>query len=239
MPKPDRAFIFDLDGTLVDTMPSHFVAWTEIAARHGLALHVALSQVNLGCMDVVAGDLPAALAAFAAARADYERLAPGRLASLAVERSRGLLAAGLFSEADRELADAAEQAAAQQLSYTAADAAQVRAEAALLAGQPDAAAQWAADAAGRFRQRGNARRTAIATLTGLRASLAAGGDPATVIATRAQALAGRLGRLGLAEDARVAGLVAARAMIAVGRPGPAARAGPVASTGWTPGCCGG
>jgi beta-phosphoglucomutase family hydrolase len=36
MPKPDRAFIFDLDGTLVDTMPSHFVAWTAIAARHGL-----------------------------------------------------------------------------------------------------------------------------------------------------------------------------------------------------------
>ena len=196
----------------------------KIAARHGLALHVALSQVNLGCMDVVAGDLPAALAAFAAARADYERLAPGRLASLAVERSRGLLAAGLFSEADRELADAAERAAAQQLSYTAADAAQVRAEAALLAGQPDAAAQWAADAAGRFRQRGNARRTAIAALTGLRASLAAGGEPATVIANRAQALAGRLSRLGLAEDARVAGLVAARAMIRTGRPGPAARA---------------
>ena len=45
-----------------------------------------------------------------------------------------------------------------------------------------------------------------------------------MIATRAQALAGRLGRLGLAEDARVAGLVAARAMIAVGRPGLAARA---------------
>ena len=31
----------------------------------------ALSQVNLGCMDVVAGDLPAALGAFAAARAEY------------------------------------------------------------------------------------------------------------------------------------------------------------------------
>jgi HAD superfamily hydrolase (TIGR01509 family) len=31
-----RAFIFDLDGTLVDTMPSHYVAWTEIARRHGL-----------------------------------------------------------------------------------------------------------------------------------------------------------------------------------------------------------
>jgi HAD superfamily hydrolase (TIGR01509 family) len=36
MADPKRAFIFDLDGTLVDTMPSHFVAWTEIARRHGL-----------------------------------------------------------------------------------------------------------------------------------------------------------------------------------------------------------
>jgi tetratricopeptide (TPR) repeat protein len=196
----------------------------RIAARHGLALHVALSQVNLGCMDVVSGDLPAALAAFAAARADYERLAPGRLASLAVERSRGLLAAGLFGAADRELADAAEQAAAQQLSYTAADAAQVRAEAALLAGQPDAAARWASDAAGRFRQRGDARRTAIATLTGLRAGLATGGTPPAALAAQALAVAGRLTRLGLPEDARVAGLVAARALIRTGRPSAAARA---------------
>jgi len=36
MAEPKRGFIFDLDGTLVDTMPSHFVAWTEIAGRHGL-----------------------------------------------------------------------------------------------------------------------------------------------------------------------------------------------------------
>ena len=36
MTEPRRGFIFDLDGTLVDTMPSHFVAWTEIARRHGL-----------------------------------------------------------------------------------------------------------------------------------------------------------------------------------------------------------
>ncbi len=31
-----RAFIFDLDGTLADTMPSHFVAWTQVAERYGL-----------------------------------------------------------------------------------------------------------------------------------------------------------------------------------------------------------
>jgi HAD superfamily hydrolase (TIGR01509 family) len=35
MADPKRGFIFDLDGTLVDTMPSHFVAWTAIARRHG------------------------------------------------------------------------------------------------------------------------------------------------------------------------------------------------------------
>ena len=36
MEKPARAFIFDLDGTLADTMPSHFVAWTKVATRNGL-----------------------------------------------------------------------------------------------------------------------------------------------------------------------------------------------------------
>ena len=36
MPAP-AGFIFDLDGTLVDTMPTHYVAWTEIAGRHGFS----------------------------------------------------------------------------------------------------------------------------------------------------------------------------------------------------------
>ena len=31
------AFIFDLDGTLADTMPAHFAAWTEVARRRGLS----------------------------------------------------------------------------------------------------------------------------------------------------------------------------------------------------------
>jgi HAD superfamily hydrolase (TIGR01509 family) len=37
MPNPDpRALIFDLDGTLADTMPAHFVAWTEALSRYGI-----------------------------------------------------------------------------------------------------------------------------------------------------------------------------------------------------------
>jgi tetratricopeptide (TPR) repeat protein len=214
----------------------------QVAARHGLALHVALSRVNLGCMDVVAGDLPAALGAFAAAQADFERLAPGRLASVAVERARALVAAGLFTEADRELAYAAEQAGNQRLSYIYADAVQVRAEAALLAGRAQDAAQWARDARARFLGRDNARRAALASLLELRAGLASAGGPTeaggpatageptttgghpAAIAVRAQSLARQLSRLGLPEDARVAGLVAARALISAGQPARAARA---------------
>ena len=189
----------------------------QIAVRHGFAIQAALSRVNLGCMDVLAGDLPSALRAFAAARADYERLAPGRLANLAVERARALVAAGLFTEADRELADALEQAASQRLSHTYADAVQVRAEAALLAGRAQAAVQWARLAQARFLGRGNTRRAALASLLELRACLGMAGEHAAAIAVSAQALAARLSRLGLPEDARVSGLVAARALVTAGQ----------------------
>ena len=37
MDRPARAFIFDLDGTLADTMPAHFVAWTAVARKYGLS----------------------------------------------------------------------------------------------------------------------------------------------------------------------------------------------------------
>jgi beta-phosphoglucomutase family hydrolase len=30
-----KGFIFDLDGTLADTMPAHYRAWTIVGARHG------------------------------------------------------------------------------------------------------------------------------------------------------------------------------------------------------------
>jgi CHAT domain len=195
----------------------------QIAARHGLDLHVVLSRVNLGCLDVLAGNLPAALGAFAAARPEYERLAPGRLSGLAVERARALVAAGLFGPADRELTEAMEHAARQRLSHLYADALLVRAEAALLAGRPVAAAHWAGQARAQFLGRNNARRAALAALLELRASstvdsesLGDGTDPA--VARGAEAMAARLSRLGLPEDARVAALVAARAWLREGRP---------------------
>ncbi|MBM0277401.1 tetratricopeptide repeat protein, partial [Micromonospora tarensis] len=104
----------------------------EVAARHGLDLHVAMARTNLGCLDVIAGDLPAALRAFARSDADYRVLAPGRLANLAVERARALVAAGLYREAERQLASAVERATQQQLRHDVRGCSPGRAEAALL-----------------------------------------------------------------------------------------------------------
>lgn len=33
-----KALIFDFDGTLADTMPTHYIAWDNILRKHGLAL---------------------------------------------------------------------------------------------------------------------------------------------------------------------------------------------------------
>ncbi|MET8043454.1 CHAT domain-containing tetratricopeptide repeat protein [Micromonospora sp. NPDC005215] len=191
----------------------------HIADRQGLELQAAVIGTNLGCLDVTAGDLPAALHAFATARATYQTLAPGRLANLAVERARALLAAGLFSQADRELAEAISQAHGQQLDHTYADALQVRAEVALLAGDPQLSIRWARQARAAFLLRRNARRAALAELIVLRAGLdptdpRSEGRPTTT--GRALALAARLTRLGLSEDARIAAIVAVRSMIASG-----------------------
>ena len=35
---PYQAFIFDLDGTLVDSMPSHIKAWTDVAQELGFTV---------------------------------------------------------------------------------------------------------------------------------------------------------------------------------------------------------
>src|SRR5438270_12726146 len=36
MPTEIRAFIFDMDGVIVDSNPLHRAAWTEYARRHGV-----------------------------------------------------------------------------------------------------------------------------------------------------------------------------------------------------------
>ncbi|HEU4425959.1 MAG TPA: CHAT domain-containing protein [Pilimelia sp.] len=194
----------------------------QLAARHGLDLPAAVANNNLGDLDLLTGDIPAALATYAAVARVYERLAPGKLAGLAIDRARALLGAGLFAEADRELAVAWERARAQRLSHIAADALLARAEAALLAGRPAAARAWAGRARTGFLRRHNPRRAALAALLALRAHHATATAP-PALAGQARALAGTLHGLGLVEDARFAALIAARALAARGRPAEAER----------------
>ena len=192
-----------------------------LARGLGADLHVALAEVNLACMDVLAGDLPAALAGFARARPDYERLAPGRLPAFGVERARALAAAGLLGEADRELAGAVEGAERQRLTHVAADALVVRAEAALRAGDADLARTWADRARARFLGRRNRRRADLARLLGLRARAHAphllAPSARLAVVRSARRLADRLAADGLGEDTTVARLVAVRCLAAHGR----------------------
>ena len=34
---PFKAYLFDCDGTIVDSMPLHYVAWNEVLAPYGCA----------------------------------------------------------------------------------------------------------------------------------------------------------------------------------------------------------
>jgi hypothetical protein len=188
----------------------------QIAERHGETMLATLVTHNLGNLDLLAGDLPSALSTYARVAGVYRDQAPGRLPDLAIDRARALLAAGLFGEADRELAAAMTQSRAQRLWFAYVDALLVRSEAALLAGRPALARAWATEARVRLRRRGNASRAAVAGLLALRARYAATATPAAV-AGPARVLATVLNGLGLAEDSLVAGLLAARSLVACGQ----------------------
>ncbi len=188
----------------------------DLSVRHGFELLAAGARHNLGDLELLSGDIPTALGMYRDVARAYERLSPGKLPELAIDLARALLAAGLYGEADRELASAMEQSGRQRLTQSYADALLARAEAALLAGRAGAALQWANRARRQFTTRHNPRRAAVAALLALRANyVTAGGTTAFVARTRA--LSGRLDGFGLPEDARVARLLAARALAAIGR----------------------
>jgi CHAT domain len=111
------------------------------------------------------------------------------------------------------LASAVAQARELRQNHVHADALRVRAEVALLSGRPGPAAEWAHEAHAEFLSRRNPRLAALTALLALRAEYAAQDRPSDGLADRARRLAGRLRRLGLAEDARVAALVAARCLL--------------------------
>jgi hypothetical protein len=197
-----------------------FARIQRIAAEAGNDALSAKAAENLGCCDVLAGDIPAALRRFTEAADGFRRAAPQWLPVLATDKARALLAVGLTAEAMTELGDAITAFRRQRLAQDLAQAELAQAQAALAAGALAAARRWASAARRRFRRQGNDACAHLAELTALRARFAARGRSGT-IADEATALAARLRGCGLRNDADLAELLAARALIANRRAGAA------------------
>ncbi|MEZ0112497.1 tetratricopeptide (TPR) repeat protein [Catenulispora sp. EB89] len=208
---------------------------------------------NLGCCDLIVGDVPAALRTIGEAADGFAVLSPSWRPVAVVDIARALLLAGLATDAAAELDTAIGLFRGQRMSQDRAEAEAVRAEASLLAGDARAAREWARSARAGFRRRGNASGAAAAELIALQAayqltvfsgtSVAGGGsvagDVAGVasaafaesvtsrsparLAARAFDLAGRLRELGLGHDATAAELLGIRALVAADRVAEAAR----------------
>jgi tetratricopeptide (TPR) repeat protein len=188
----------------------------RVAADHGHDLIAAKAVHNLGYCELLAGDVPAALQLFSEAADAYRQSAPGNLPVVAMDKARALLAVGLADDAARELDEAMASFRRQRLDYDLAEAELARSEAALAAGEPADAKRWAAAAGRRFRRQANDACCCLAELTGLRARFASPGRRASIQA-EALPLAERLRGCGLAVDADLAELFAARALLATGR----------------------
>ncbi|GIH26681.1 CHAT domain-containing protein [Acrocarpospora phusangensis] len=191
------------------------------ARRHEILTVKAMH--NAGYCDLLVGDIPSCLAVFAEVEPAYRRLLPGLLPLLALDQARALLAAGLPGEAGRRLDETLPRFRRQRLIQDYAEAELARAHAALDAGDAAGAIAWARRAEARFRRRGSLPWALRAALMRLRAEFAQAG-PARTAAGRASRLAGRLGELGLAEEAEFARLLAIRALLASGRTARARRA---------------
>ncbi|MGH3169630.1 MAG: CHAT domain-containing protein [Trebonia sp.] len=214
----------------------------DAAIEAGIELLAAMATHNLGYCDLLIGDIPAALHLFDVAAADYQRIAPGLLHALGIDRARALLAAGLASDAAAELDNAIAGLRRQHREQPCAEAELSRAMAALAVGDLVAARRWATAAIRRFRARDNDAWAALAELTRLRSTRASSARPAArlanatrsaprrtrirqspSIAREGQQLAQRLRGHGLDADAALADLTAARVLLAAGHRDDAAK----------------
>lgn len=174
-----------------------------------------------GYLALLTGDLPTAIREMTAARAELVRIDPGLAVLGVTHRARAQQAAGLLRAADADLAAAAMVVRARRRPYDLAEIELARAEVAVLDGRAADARRWARAAGRRLRRAGAQTRAAHADLLAVQAAQLLGTAPARVTAA-AGTLADQLQQAGLAEQAEVARLVAARAALAAGQPSAAA-----------------
>lgn len=182
---------------------------------------------NLGYLEYLAGDLPLALATMADAAALDHGASP---AVALLDRAQVLLEAGLVSDAEASLLEAASLFAGQRLAHDLAETELALARCALLQHHPGLALERARAARRRFARRGNEDWAARAEVLEVRSRLAVALDSAdpstralTSIASAAESLARRLeawpsGTTPHRDRARSAWATAAEALAEAGRP---------------------
>jgi tetratricopeptide (TPR) repeat protein len=190
-----------------------FARCIEVCDAHGLALLAAKARHNLGYVAYMTGDLPTALRHYDDTERRYRVHSTSMLPTLQLDRARALLAAGLATDAARQLDDAIPMLRAQRAGQDLAEAELARAAAALLDGAVRDAKARARAAERSFTRRGNTRWAAVASLVVMRAETAAalaGGRVPPRLPVRAVKLAESLRALLMEDETGLALLLAVR-----------------------------
>lgn len=184
----------------------------ELSDEHDLPIMKAKAISTLGDIALLVGDVPGALGNFAEAVRLFRVLAPSLVARTQIDQARALLVAGLAEEAAKLLDEALPVLRAQRISQDLAEAEVARAAAALLDGDRELARQVAGSAHRRFVRRGNTSWAEVAALTKLRteADATLAGVSTSATTNKAAALAERLAKAGLTDEAAMARMLGVR-----------------------------
>lgn len=196
----------------VDRARHDFELAAAMAQRSKLEVLWAKAVHNLGYTDLLAGDLPSALRRMDSVRPAFEAMSAVHAAVSHSDRAEVLVAAGLWTEADRDLAAAAAAFGSRKLRQAQGEAELSRARLALAQQDNSKAERLARQAQQRFVRRGSESWALQANLVRLGARTAAGKSPAGCHVEALQ-LADQLHERGLTDEARKAWLVATRALV--------------------------
>ncbi len=180
----------------------------RLAGAAGGTVIGAKARHDLALVDLLRGDVPAALRAFADTERAYATAAPGLLPTLSLDRARALLGVGLLAEAERDLAVAVAGLRAQRVTQDLAEALLTSAECRAALGDPAGARRAARQARAVLAGRDNPRWLARVDLLLARLRSRSGSPQTRANALRS--LADRLTVLGLGEESRLADYEAAR-----------------------------
>jgi tetratricopeptide (TPR) repeat protein len=188
----------------------------EIAGRHGLDMLAAKASHNLGYLSLLSGALPQALREMDAVWAVLAGQSPTYAAVCHIDRAQVLLAAGLWREADDDLAHAVDLFRGAKAPQDQAEAELARAQIALLEERYTDARRLAERAGRRFAARGADAWALLAEHVALAAAVGrARGRGAPDVADAAARVAAALAGAGLDDEARRATLTGVAALLAV------------------------